>query len=133
MQLNKINSAKKLFFGSSFSPEKDAFFFRAEILMLSLSLLTLPVAFLVFKTVPPEIPILYSRPWGNSQLAPAAAVNWLAGGGIISTIMHTLLATKLHERHKLMSRIALWSGIYILIVVVISVFTVYSRVGGFNL
>lgn len=88
---------------------------------------------MVFKTVPPEIPIFYSRPWGNSQLAPAAAINWLAGGGIVSTVIHTLLAVKLHRNHNLISRIALWSGIYILIVIAISVFTVYSRVGGFNL
>lgn len=133
MQLNQINSAKKLFFGSSFSPEKDAFFFRAELAMVSLSLLMLPVAWFVSKNVPPEIPIFYSLPWGNSQLAPAAVINWLAVGGIISTIIHTILAVKLHKHHGLVSRVALWSGIYILIVVAISVFTVYSRVGGFSL
>jgi hypothetical protein len=129
IQLNQISSAKQLFFGSGLMPEKDPVFFRIELLMVLLGLLILPVAWLVYRNVPPEIPIYYSYPWGESQLANAISIYWLAGGGIAVTIIHILLAVKLHKRHKFLSQAVLWSGIYILIVAAISVVTIYARVG----
>ncbi|MEK7111333.1 MAG: hypothetical protein AAB856_01945 [Patescibacteria group bacterium] len=133
MQLSQINPAKQLFFDSGLSPEKDRVFFRIELTMVFFSLLMLPVVWWVYRNVPPEIPIFYSRPWGGSQLAPAVALYWLAGSGIVSSIIHILLAVKLNKNHKLLSRIALWGGTYILIVISIAIFTVYSRVGGSGL
>ena len=129
MQLNQINSAKQFFFDSGLSPEKDPVFFRIESLMMLLGLLMFPVAWLIYRNVPPEIPIYYSYPWGESQLAPAVSIYWLAGGSLAVTMIHTLLAVNLHKRHKFLSQAVLWSGIYILIVAAISVFTVYARVG----
>lgn len=130
MQLSQINPAKQLFFDSGLSSEKDRFFFRIELTMAFFSLLMLPAAWWVYRNVPPEIPIYYSRPWGGSQLAPVVALYWLAGSGIVSSAIHVLLAVRLNKNHKLLSRVALWSGTYILIVISISIFTVYSRVGG---
>jgi hypothetical protein len=129
MQLSQINPAKQLFFDSGLSPEKDRVFFRIELTMALFSLLMLLVAWWVYRNVPPEIPIFYSRPWGGSQLAPASVIYWLAGSSVIVTLVHTLLAVKFHKDHKLLSQISLWSGAYVLIVIAISVFTVYSRVG----
>ncbi|MBI5356765.1 hypothetical protein HZB78_04095 [Candidatus Collierbacteria bacterium] len=134
MQLSRINNtAKQFFFDSGLSPEKDQSLFRIELMMVLFSLLMLPVAWWVYRNVPSEIPIFYSRPWGIPQLAPAFAVYWLAGSGIAITVIHTLLAIKLHKDNRLLSQVSLWSGIYLLILIAISLLTVYYRVGSTGL
>lgn len=133
MQLNQINPAKQLFFDSGLSPEKDQAFFRIELTMALFSLLMLPVAWWVYRSTPPEIPLFYSRPWGGSQLVSSVGLYWLAGGGIIVTLIHALLAVKFHKNHRLLSQVSLWSGAYILVIIAISMVTVYFRVGSSGL
>lgn len=124
-----MNHHKSFFFDSDISLEKDPVFFRAELLMAFICLLIFPLVWWVYRNVPPEIPLFYSRPWGESQLVSASILYWLAGSNIIVVAAHTFLAIKFHKNHRFLSQAVLWSGIYILAVVTISILTVYSRVG----
>lgn len=133
MQINQINQHKSFFFDSGISLEKDRVFFRAELLMAFICLLIFLLTWWVYQDVPPEIPLFYSRPWGESQLVSALALYWLAVSCIVVVIAHTLLAIRFHKNHRFLSQAVAWSGIYILIVVIISILTVYSRVGRTNL
>ena len=129
MQINPVNHHKSFFFDSGISLEKDPVFFRAELLMVFICLLIFPLTWWVSRNVPPEIPLFYSRPWGESQLVSASILYWLAGSSMVLVVAHTFLAVKLHKNHRFLSQAVVWSGIYILAVVVISILTVYSRVG----
>jgi len=133
MQINPISRHKSFFFDSDISLEKDPVFFRAEILMVFICLLIFPLTWWVYRNVPPEIPLFYSRPWGESQLVSVSILYWLAGSSMVVVAAHTILAIKIHKNHKFLSQAVVWSGIYILAVVVISIFTVYFRVGRTNL
>jgi len=133
MQINPINHHKSFFFDSGISLEKDPVFFRAELLMAFICLLIFPLAWWVSRNVPPEIPLFYSRPWGESQLVSASILYWLAASSIVVVAVHTFLAIKFHKNHRFLSQAVVWSGIYILAVVAISILTVYSRVGRTNL
>ena len=137
MQLNPMNPAKPLFFDSSLealrgetkTAWKDPVFFRAELLITLICLVIFPLTWWVYRNVPPEIPLFYSRPWGEPQLVSASILSRLAAGSIVVVAVHTFLAIKFHENHRFLSQVILWSGIYILAVVAISILTVYSRVG----
>lgn len=129
MQSNPITHHKSFFFDSDISLEKDPVFFRAELLMVFICLLIFPLTWWVYRNVPPEIPLFYSRPWGEPQLVPASILYWLAAGNIVVVSAHIFLAIKFHKNHRFLSQIVVWSGIYILAVVAISILTVYSRVG----
>ena len=129
MQSNPINHHKSFFFDSGISLEKDPVFFRAELLMVFICLLIFPLTWWVSRNVPSEIPLFYSRPWGESQLVSSSILYWLAVSTVVMVAAHTFLAIKFHKNHKFLSQAVVWSGIYILVVVVISILTVYSRVG----
>ncbi len=133
MRLNYVDRHKLFFFDSDISFEKDQVFFRAELLMAFICLLIFPLTWWVYRNVPPEIPLFYSRPRGESQLVSASILYWLAASTIIVVAVHTFLAIKFHKNHRFLSQTVVWSGIYILIVVAISILTVYSRVGRTNL
>ena len=129
MQINPVNHHKSFFFDSGISLEKDPVFFRAELLMVFICLLIFPLTWWVSRNVPSEIPLFYSRPWGESQLVSSSILYWLAVSTVVMVAAHTFLAIKFHKNHKFLSQAVVWSGIYILAVVVISILTVYSRVG----
>lgn len=133
MQPNPITHHKSLFFDSGISLEKDPVFFKAEILMAFICLLIFPLTWWVYRNVPPEIPLFYSRPWGESQLVSASILYWLAGSCMAVATVHTFLAIKFHKNHRFLSQAIVWGGIYILTVAVISILTVYSRVGRISL
>ena len=97
--------------------------------MIFIGLLIFPLTWWVYQNVPLEIPLFYSRPWGESQLVPVSTLYWLAGSNITVVIVHTFLAFKFHKNHRFLSQTVVWGGIYILIVAMISILTVYSRVG----
>lgn len=82
-----------------------------------------------FGRVPPEIPLQYSRPWGQDQLAPKSALWLLAGGGAVITLVHVALASLLFKKDQLSAHIIIWTGVLILFFLILSVFTIYLRVG----
>jgi hypothetical protein len=75
-----------------------------------------PVAFR--QRLPPEIPLWYSRPWGEEQLA---SPNWLVMGPVLSAgvgLVSHLIAKKMIGE-KLLAIVACYSGVVIQIVLVL--------------
>ena len=133
MQINPVNHHKSFFFDSGISLEKDPVFFRAELLMVFICLLIFPLTWWVSRNVPSEIPLFYSRPWGESQLVSSSILYWLAVSTVAVVAAHTFLAVKFHKNHRFLSQAVVWNGIYILAIIIIAILTAYSRVGRTNL
>lgn len=82
-----------------------------------------------FGRVPPEIPLEYSRPWGKEQLAPKSALWLLVFGGAIMIFVHFIVASLLYKTSQLSAHIVIWVGVLLLFFLMLSVLTVYLRVG----
>lgn len=81
--------------------------------------------------VPPEIPIHFSRPWGDMQLAPSSAIWWLFATEILIGIVHITTTLFVFRHHDATARILLWSGVFVITLLSISIGTVFLRVGSF--
>ncbi|MEI8067566.1 MAG: hypothetical protein WCG91_01255 [Candidatus Shapirobacteria bacterium] len=65
------------------------------------------IAFLIFKfnSLPDQVPLYYSQPWGEDQLAHASALFLLPTFSIIIVLINNLLATIFLNRIQLLSRL----------------------------
>ncbi|MBI2326896.1 hypothetical protein HYU92_01110 [Candidatus Curtissbacteria bacterium] len=55
--------------------------------------------------LPPEIPLYYSRPWGENVLSPPVGLWLLPGIGLVCLIINFLIETFLISENKFLSRI----------------------------
>lgn len=69
-------------------------YFKYSLFLISLSLI-----FIVFKfkTIPPKIPLFYSLPWGEQQLADKFFLFLLPIASIITLLLNIILAKKIKE------------------------------------
>lgn len=76
--------------------------FRWNILIIGLQL-----GFLIYKfnILPAQIPLYYSQPWGEPQLASASALFLLPTFSIIIVLINNLLATFFLHNVQLLSRL----------------------------
>ncbi len=60
-----------------------------------------------YHNLPPQVPLFYSRPWGEVQLVPPLALAILPGGTIIILMINSFLGGLVFSIDKLMARILL--------------------------
>ncbi len=80
---------------------------RTSFLSMGLSFLILALA---WAKLPPEVPLLYSRPYGQSQLMPAWGLWLLPGLGLLINIVSIRWAGVVFETEKLLAQILIWVG-----------------------
>jgi len=79
---------------------------------LSLLIIVFSFSFFIFNfsKLPPEVPLFYSRPWGEEQLA----LNWqlaiLPALSLIIFLVDLILAAKLYSQESLLAQILVWSS-----------------------
>lgn len=83
----------------------------------------------IYYNVPPQIPLWYSRPWGIEQLAPKSFLLFLAFCGITIALLHSVTASYFLKTDRLSAYLILWTGIVLLFLLLLSIATVYLRVG----
>lgn len=98
-------------------------------LLFGLSVSFLVLSWIIYRIVPPEIPLFFSRPWGSAQLAPASSLLAVALAGMITALAHFFAAARSYTHHPLISKILIWAGVYLLAVAIFVMTTVYFRVG----
>lgn len=79
--------------------------------------------------VPPQIPLWYSRPWGEGQLAGRQALWWLAGGLGVTGILALIMGTAMWAGQKTVARIVVWTAVLIEALGFLAVWNVWWRVG----
>lgn len=83
----------------------------------------------VIARVPPQIPLFYSRPWGEAQITEKTSLIWLAGALALLNSINFLLAARLWEKEKLLGQIVVWTTFLLNILWLLALLTVWIRVG----
>ena len=89
-------------------------------------LLIFNFAFLIFNfsNLPPQLPLFYSRPWGEEQLATPEMFLMLPLGALLIVFFNTGLAAFLFEKFPFLARTLIWSTVLISLLLSITVFKV---------
>lgn len=97
---------------------------------MAISMITLlALSLYVSTTVPPEIPLHYSLPWGTKQLVPKHSLFWIAGIASTMSLVQTTVASLLFRQQRQLARVVVWGTCLIVFFIIISVMTVFARVG----
>lgn len=91
-------------------------------------LLTLGYLFITVHRWPPEVPLFYSRPWGEEQLAHSGFLWFLPLGALFITFLNLSLAAFLIERLPFLARILVWSTSLISLLVSITIFKIVTLI-----
>ena len=78
---------------------------KATLIILGISWLSL-VWF--WGKLPPEVPLLYSRPWGEEQLVPQSFILLLPGLSTLFSLVNLRLASFFFAQEKFMSQLIVW-------------------------
>ncbi len=109
--------------------KEDLFIRRGMFATLGLAAAIAVSVRLIEGRVPPEIPLLYSRPWGEGQLAGRQTLWWLAGGLGGVGIFSLILGAAMTVTQKTAGRIIIWAAVLIEALGLLALWNVWWRVG----
>ena len=109
--------------------KEDLFIRRGIRVTLGLVLAIAASVWWIESRVPPEIPLLYSRPWGEGQLAGRQALWRLAGGLAGAGVLGLILGVKMAAGQKTAARIIVWTAVLIEALGFLAVWNVWWRGG----
>lgn len=66
-----------------------------------------------FSRLPPQVPLYYSRPWGESQLAPTHHLFLLPGFSLLFLLINSALAVPFIEKNKFLSICLAWTNLIV--------------------
>jgi hypothetical protein len=97
-----MNSPLKIIslFGVFWQDKTNAQIFRWNIFIIAAEF---GLLFLKLNNLPPQLPLYYSLPWGESQLAPASAIFLLPILSLTILLINQFIATFLYVSHRLCS------------------------------
>lgn len=95
----------------------------------SLFLISLSIIFIVFKfkTLPPEVPLFYSLPWGEKQLAPKFFLFLLPLSSVITLLVNIFFAKKAKEE-LLVAKLLIIGAFLFSLLAIITLFKIISLV-----
>ncbi len=108
---------------------EDLLIRRGMFVTLGLLLATAASVWWIEGRVPPEIPLWYSRPWGEGQLAGRQALWWLAGGVGVGGVFSLILGVRMAAGQKVAARIIVWTSVLVEALGLAAVWNVWRRVG----
>lgn len=97
-------------------------------LLASLFLIFLNFSFLIFhfRTLPPEVPLFYSRPWGEAMLAPKIQLFFLPLGGLFPLLLNLTLSLRISPQEKVLARILLGTTVVTSVLTTISAYQIIN-------
>ena len=61
------------------------------------------IFFLFYSSLPPQVPLFYSRPWGEEQLGESFWLMLLPGGSLLIFLFNNLMATHFVRQEKILA------------------------------
>lgn len=74
--------------------------------------------------LPSEVPLFYSRPWGDDQLAPKLALGIFPLGSLVCLLINGFFARLLFGRETLLSTVISWSVVLMTLLSTIGLFKI---------
>ena len=90
--------------------KKDVILYRFFLAGLVADLVLTMVILVFFRKLPPQMPLLYSLPWGEAQLVPWWAIAVLPLGALTLICLDTWLAVWLNPKEPTLSRMVAAGG-----------------------
>ena len=84
---------------------------------------------IVFNRVPPQVPFFYTRPWGEAQIADKRVLLIFALASLLIGLIGLFFSIKLYKLDQVLSRLLIWCLVVGLFLALLSVITVWLRVG----
>ena len=75
-----------------------------------------------FPNLPPQVPLFYSRPWGEEQLAAPSFLGVLLAGVLLVAFFNFGMAGILLEEFPFLARIFVWSTVLISLLAGVAIF-----------
>lgn len=99
-----MNSPLKIIsiFGVFWQEKVNSLFFRWNIVII---LAQFALIFFKLNNLPPQLPLFYSKPWGESQLTSASTIFLLPILSLAVILVNHFLAALLHTQYRFFSRI----------------------------
>ncbi len=97
-------------------------------IFLGLLLLTFIFLLFTFSLLPPQVPLFYSRPWGEEQLGSSIFLWILPGGALLFSLLNLIMAVFLFEEFPLLVRFLVWSNVFISLLSGIAVFKIVTLI-----
>ena len=98
---------------------------NGQLFRLNLTLIVVQLSYLIvkFNDLPPQVPLYYSEPWGENQLASAGQLFLLPSIAIVVGLLNNFIAAILLNRITLLSRLLI---VFSLVVSGFSLVTLYQ-------
>lgn len=120
MSILKSVSLSVSILGEFWQEKINGIVFRWNVLII---ILELSFLFLKFNDLPVQVPLYFSLPWGESQLASASTLFLLPAFSIVVLLLNNLLASLFLKSIQLLSRLLV---IFSLIFSVLSAISLYK-------
>jgi len=93
--------------------EVDADKITKIVFLISAAIYLLTLGFFLYnrKLLPPELPIFYSKPWGQERLAPSDAIWVPVLIGMILLIINGFLSLKIFAKEKFLQKVIAWTNL----------------------
>lgn len=109
--------------------KEDWLIWRGMWLMVGLVLALAVSVWWIEGRVPPQIPLLYSRPWGEGQLVGRQILWWLVGGFFGVGVFGAVLGLVMMAKERVTARIVIWSTVLVEALGLVTMWNVWWRVG----
>lgn len=85
-----------------------------------LIILMIIVMALVYRHLPPQIPLFYSQPWGKNQLANRAWLWLLPGSSLVFSLINLRISSHNLNQENFLSQSLMWTSLLVVILAGIS-------------
>ncbi len=104
-----------------------AFFYPLLFSVLSVAIQVTAISFYL-PQLPPQVPLYYSRPWGEAQLATPYSLFILPGFCLASLLINSGLVVLLLGKKKFLSLCLMWTNVIINLLSLITLFKIISLI-----
>lgn len=125
-KIDEFFSSKKTEDLVSTSLSFDKLFVWGSLISLTLIFFSSLFLLLVYRGLPPEMPLFYSRPWGQTMLANRIWLWLLPALSLAVVTLNLLLAGKLAKELAILSRILIWTAAFVSLILTITLFKIVT-------
>lgn len=103
---------------------RNSWFITSIRLVIILAVVEASLIGLLYKHIPFQVPLFFSRPWGEEQLVPKIYLFSLPAGLIILTIVNVCVSALVYEKENLLAYLLVFSVTLVALLVSITLFQI---------